>query len=100
MWIIPSSGWFISSIRKIDADTASAPTSSATATVALRGASMPNPTNIAASHAINTTNIGVGINNLTNRLPAVIYSGFAGTSDSSTYDYMGRFVYMRLAQLF
>ena len=47
-----------------------------------------------------TTNIGIGVNNVMNRLPAVIYSGFAGTSDSGTYDYMGRFVYMRLAQMF
>jgi hypothetical protein len=47
-----------------------------------------------------TTNIGIGVNNVMNKLPAVIYSGFAGTSDSSTYDYMGRFLYMRLAQMF
>jgi outer membrane receptor protein involved in Fe transport len=47
-----------------------------------------------------TTTFGVGINNVTNKLPTVIYAGFAGTSDSSTYDYMGRFVYMRLSQLF
>jgi outer membrane receptor protein involved in Fe transport len=47
-----------------------------------------------------TTNIGVGVNNVMNSNPALIYSGFAGSSDSSTYDYMGRFVYMRLAQLF
>jgi outer membrane receptor protein involved in Fe transport len=47
-----------------------------------------------------TTSLGVGINNVTNNNPAVIYAGFAGTSDSSTYDYMGRFMYMRLSQLF
>jgi len=46
------------------------------------------------------TQVGLGVNNVTNKLPAVIYSGFAGSSDSSTYDYMGRFVYMRLAQMF
>jgi hypothetical protein len=46
------------------------------------------------------TQIGIGVNNIMNNLPAVIYSGFAGTSDSGTYDYMGRFVYMRLAQMF
>jgi outer membrane receptor protein involved in Fe transport len=46
------------------------------------------------------TQIGVGVNNVMNSNPALIYSGFAGSSDSSTYDYMGRFVYMRLAQLF
>jgi hypothetical protein len=47
-----------------------------------------------------TTSIGIGVNNVMNKLPAVIYSGFAGTSDSGTYDYMGRFLYMRLAQMF
>jgi len=47
-----------------------------------------------------TTQIGIGVNNVMNKLPTVIYSGFAGTSDSSTYDYMGRFLYMRLAQMF
>ena len=53
----------------------------------------------ATSRAGKTT-LSVGINNLTNNQPAVIYAGFAGTSDSSTYDYMGRFMYMRLAQMF
>jgi len=46
------------------------------------------------------TQIGVGVNNVMNTNPALIYAGFAGSSDSGTYDYMGRFVYMRLAQLF
>ena len=46
------------------------------------------------------TQVAVGVNNVMNTNPAVIYAGFAGTSDSSTYDYMGRFVYMRLAQMF
>ncbi len=46
------------------------------------------------------TTLAVGVNNLMNTNPAVIYAGFAGTSDSSTYDYMGRFLYMRLSQLF
>ncbi len=46
------------------------------------------------------TQVAVGVNNVMNTLPAVIYAGLAGTSDSSTYDYMGRFMYMRLAQMF
>ncbi|HMG56286.1 MAG TPA: TonB-dependent receptor, partial [Kofleriaceae bacterium] len=46
------------------------------------------------------TTVAVGVNNATGALPATIYGGFAGTSDSNTYDYMGRFVYMRLAQQF
>jgi iron complex outermembrane receptor protein len=53
----------------------------------------------ATSRAGKTT-LAVGINNLTNNNPAVIYTGFAGTSDSSTYDYQGRFMYMRLSQNF
>jgi hypothetical protein len=35
-----------------------------------------------------------------NTNPAVIYAGFAGTSDSCTYDDMGRFVDARLSQQF
>jgi outer membrane receptor protein involved in Fe transport len=46
------------------------------------------------------TTMAVGVNNATNANPTVIYGGFAGTSDSSTYDYMGRFLYVRLAQQF
>jgi outer membrane receptor protein involved in Fe transport len=46
------------------------------------------------------TTLAVGINNVMNQNPTVIYAGFAGTSDSSTYDYMGRFLYARLAQQF
>jgi iron complex outermembrane receptor protein len=46
------------------------------------------------------TTVAIGVNNVANVLPAVIYAGFAGTSDSSTYDYMGRFMYVRLAQMF
>jgi outer membrane receptor protein involved in Fe transport len=47
-----------------------------------------------------TTTVAVGVNNVTNNNPALIYGGFAGSSDSNTYDYQGRFVYMRLAQAF
>jgi outer membrane receptor protein involved in Fe transport len=50
--------------------------------------------------AAGKTTFAVGVNNVTNKLPAVIYSGFAGTSDSGTYDYMGRFIYTRIAQSF
>ena len=57
-----------------------------------------------ASYAVGTvagkTTLAVGVNNVADTKPAVIYSGFAGTSDSTTYDYMGRFLYARLAQLF
>jgi iron complex outermembrane receptor protein len=46
------------------------------------------------------TTLSVGINNLLNRAPSLIYVGFAGDSDASTYDYFGRFFYARMAQLF
>jgi iron complex outermembrane receptor protein len=50
--------------------------------------------------AAGKTTLAVGINNVTNNQPAVIYTGLAGTSDSATYDYFGRFLYARLSQLF
>jgi iron complex outermembrane recepter protein len=40
------------------------------------------------------------MNNVLDQDPPLIYSGFAGDSDSTTYDYMGRFVYARLSQQF
>ena len=47
-----------------------------------------------------TTRMTVGVNNLLNQKPSLIYIGFAGDSDASTYDYMGRYFYARLSQLF
>jgi outer membrane receptor protein involved in Fe transport len=47
-----------------------------------------------------TTTLTVGVNNLLDRAPALIYIGFQGDSDAATYDYMGRFVYARMSQLF
>jgi iron complex outermembrane receptor protein len=47
-----------------------------------------------------TTRFTVGVNNVTDQRPPLIYVGFAGDSDASTYDYMGRFFYMRMSQLF
>jgi len=47
-----------------------------------------------------TTTLAVGVNNVTNQNPPLIYIGFAGDSDSATYNYMGRFFYARLAQRF
>jgi iron complex outermembrane recepter protein len=46
------------------------------------------------------TTLSVGVNNLLNRAPSLIYIGFAGDSDASTYDYFGRFFYARMSQLF
>jgi outer membrane receptor protein involved in Fe transport len=47
-----------------------------------------------------TTTLTVGVNNLADRKPPMIYQGFQGNSDAATYDYMGRFIYTRLSQLF
>jgi outer membrane receptor protein involved in Fe transport len=46
------------------------------------------------------TTLAVGVNNVLNQDPPLIYIGFAGDSDSNTYNYMGRFFYARLAQKF
>ena len=46
------------------------------------------------------TRVTVGVNNITDTKPSLIYIGFAGDSDASTYDYMGRYFYARLSQLF
>lgn len=50
-----------------------------------------------------TTRPSVGVNNVLDRQPPVIYTGpaaNAANSDPGTYDYMGRFLYARLAQIF
>ncbi|MBC7978266.1 MAG: TonB-dependent receptor [Myxococcales bacterium] len=46
------------------------------------------------------TLLTVGVNNVLDRDPSLIYIGFAGDSDASTYDYLGRFFYARLTQQF
>jgi iron complex outermembrane recepter protein len=46
------------------------------------------------------TSLSLGVNNVLDQAPPVIYSGFSGDSDGSTYDFMGRFVYARLTQQF
>jgi iron complex outermembrane recepter protein len=50
-----------------------------------------------------TTQLSLGVNNLLDRQPPVIYTGpaaNAANSDPGTYDYMGRFLYARLSQMF
>jgi outer membrane receptor protein involved in Fe transport len=51
-------------------------------------------------NAAGRTTVTAGVNNVLNRDPSLIYIGFAGDSDSSTYDYMGRFFYGRVSHLF
>ena len=50
--------------------------------------------------AAGVTRLTVGVNNVTDQKPSLIYIGFAGDSDASTYDFMGRYFYARLSQLF
>ncbi|MEO7732580.1 MAG: hypothetical protein ABIY55_16550, partial [Kofleriaceae bacterium] len=50
-----------------------------------------------------TSKLAVGVNNLLDSQPPVIYTGpaaNAANSDPGTYDYMGRFLYARLTQQF
>ena len=54
----------------------------------------------AVKSAAGKTTLAVGVNNVFDRAPALIYTGFAADSDAATYDYMGRFFYARLSQLF
>jgi outer membrane receptor protein involved in Fe transport len=51
-------------------------------------------------NAAGRTTLSAGVNNVLNQNPSLIYIGFAGDSDSSTYDYMGRFFYGRISHLF
>ncbi len=39
----------------------------------------------------------LGVNNVFNARPAVVYNGFLASSDATTYDYMGRYFYVRLS---
>ncbi|MEO7733852.1 MAG: TonB-dependent receptor, partial [Kofleriaceae bacterium] len=50
--------------------------------------------------AAGTTSLTAGVNNVLDRDPPLIYIGFQGDSDAATYDYMGRFFYARMTQLF
>jgi outer membrane receptor protein involved in Fe transport len=47
-----------------------------------------------------STSITVGMNNITDQDPPLIYSGFLANSDASTYDYLGRYFYSRLTHTF
>jgi outer membrane receptor protein involved in Fe transport len=46
------------------------------------------------------TTLAVGVNNVFDRQPPVIYNGAAGNYDESAYDFLGRFMYARLTQAF
>jgi iron complex outermembrane receptor protein len=46
------------------------------------------------------TSVTVGVNNITNQDPPLIYAGFLANSDAATYDYLGRYFYTRLTHKF
>ncbi|HYH97161.1 TonB-dependent receptor domain-containing protein [Hyalangium sp.] len=46
---------------------------------------------------IGTTTAQVGVNNLFDAAPAVVANGFLASSDAATYDYMGRYFFVRLS---
>jgi outer membrane receptor protein involved in Fe transport len=47
-----------------------------------------------------TTSVTVGMNNVTNAIPPLVYNNTAQDSDASAYDFLGRQFYIRLGQLF
>jgi outer membrane receptor protein involved in Fe transport len=47
--------------------------------------------------SIGGTKLSVGVNNLLDAKPVKIYNGFLATSDASTYDFLGRYFYVRLS---
>ncbi|WP_224369728.1 TonB-dependent receptor domain-containing protein [Hyalangium versicolor] len=46
---------------------------------------------------LGTLGAQIGVNNIFDAKPAVVYNGFLASSDASTYDYMGRYFYARLS---
>ncbi|MCE9579209.1 MAG: TonB-dependent receptor [Deltaproteobacteria bacterium] len=49
---------------------------------------------------VGRTSVSAGVNNVADTKPPFIYAGFLANSDASTYDYMGRFFYVRASQSF
>jgi outer membrane receptor protein involved in Fe transport len=56
--------------------------------------------NYSWKNLVGKTAISAGVNNVFDKKPPFVYAGFLANSDASTYDYMGRFVYVRLGQTF
>ena len=54
----------------------------------------------AIKNPVGKSQLTVGVNNLLDQDPAVIYNGFLASSDASTYDFLGRYVYARFSQSF
>ncbi|WP_428269542.1 TonB-dependent receptor domain-containing protein [Haliangium sp.] len=53
-----------------------------------------------ASSALGHSTLTVGVRNLFDRAPPVIFNGFLASSDAATYDFAGRSVYARFVQGF
>jgi outer membrane receptor protein involved in Fe transport len=49
---------------------------------------------------VGKTTLQVGINNLFDASPPLVYNAAAANSDATTYDFVGRMAYLRLSQLF
>jgi iron complex outermembrane receptor protein len=49
---------------------------------------------------VGTSRLSLGVNNVMNQTPAIVYNGFLASSDASTYDFLGRYVYARFVQQF
>jgi outer membrane receptor protein involved in Fe transport len=49
---------------------------------------------------IGRTTVQVGVNNLFDATPPVVYNAAAANSDAATYDFVGRMVYVRMSQQF
>ena len=49
---------------------------------------------------LGTTTVQGGVNNVLDRAPALVFNGFLASSDAATYDYMGRYFYLRLSHTF
>jgi iron complex outermembrane receptor protein len=49
---------------------------------------------------VGTSRLSLGVNNVLNQKPAVIYNGFTSSSDPSAYDFLGRYFYARFVQQF
>ncbi len=45
-----------------------------------------------------SSKLTLGVNNVLDQDPSVLYNGFLATSDASTYDFMGRYFYLRFSQ--
>lgn len=50
--------------------------------------------------ALGKTRVQLGVNNVGNATPPLIYNAPANASDAATYDFVGRFVYVRIAEHF